>query len=80
MRRVHRKIRIARFCLYFIVVKDLTISKYKQERQNANSHLKRVLVWFGWGFFPMVHSGLEIVGYFLIKIKSLEYFIWVLPG
>lgn len=51
VRQVHRKIRIARSCLYFIVVKDLTISKYKQERQNTNPHLKRVLVWFVWGFF-----------------------------
>jgi len=64
---VHHRIRIAKFSLCFVMVKDLNI--VNTSRRDETQILKRKE-----DSFTMMYLSLEIVGYFLIKIKESEMF------
>lgn len=69
--RVHGQLKIARI---YSFLKDFSTCKIKQERCQPNLNLKRDFF-----FSAVVYLGLEIVGYFLVKIKHLKRSIYILP-
>lgn len=63
------ELKIATFYLSFL--KDLSTCKIKQERCQPKLNLKKI--------FTIVYLDLELVGYFLDKIKHLKCSIYILP-